>query len=97
MTTLHNDYAAAGLQVLTVAVEDSTHNSVSAEEAEAWKERYFMDHPVLIDDGAVYADYSLHTSQFPLVLLIDRDMTVLEYGTGYNNFQDIAKAIPGLL
>jgi len=81
LQTLHDDYSASGLTVITVLYEDASHNPADVAFAATWVSTYGLTHPVLADP--TYEAYGLYfQGSQPSYVVFDRDMVIQYTGKG---------------
>jgi len=76
VTETWHDYREEGFMYLTVLPEDVEGNDPDHEDLNQWVDSFDIEAPVLGDDGT-YAYAVEPNNLWPVLMLIDRDMTIL--------------------
>ena len=76
VTETWHDYQDEGFIYLTMLPEDVDGNSPDNEDLNQWADSFGIEAPVLGDDGT-YAYAVEPNSLWPVLMLIDRDMTIV--------------------
>jgi hypothetical protein len=76
MVQLNVDYAAEGLQTITVLVEDLAGSAPDTNDASLWANQAGVDYPVVADFDGMHFDYT--PLQYSTFLIIGRDMRLIE-------------------
>jgi peroxiredoxin len=90
MQKLHEKYAAKGLTVLGVSIDEEGEKKVKPFIAK----RKFS-YPILLDDQNIWKGYNIKA--IPALFLVDRDGQIVKQWTGKPDKKEVEEAVTGLL
>jgi thiol-disulfide isomerase/thioredoxin len=81
---LWQDYRGDGVVFLTLMLEDANGAEADADDATMWADFYGLEDPVLASQGGSgLADFRSRISGLPTIIMLDRELTVVEASEGY--------------
>lgn len=73
-----NHYQDQGLVYLTILAENVENGPPSQEELNQWADAYAISAPVVSDRDALWSESSVSNGQYPVLLVLDRELKVAE-------------------
>lgn len=89
MVSLYNRYSPRGLKMVTIQSPGAIDPTENPEEndwtkVQAWLKQYKIQYPVAFDKDSAYFQGTLKGSNYPTVMVLDKDGKILETHTGHD-------------